>query len=36
MFAFPQEWYREQNINIHLEKPVTRIFPDSQEIEIEG
>jgi nitrite reductase (NADH) large subunit len=36
MFAFPQEWYREQNINIHLEKPVTRIFPDSQEIEVEG
>ncbi len=21
MFAFPEEWYREQNINIHLEKP---------------
>ena len=36
MFAFPQEWYREQNINIHLGKPVTRIFPDSQEIEVEG
>jgi nitrite reductase (NADH) large subunit len=36
MFAFPQEWYGEQNINIHLEKPVTRIFPDSQEIEVEG
>ncbi|NIO49486.1 MAG: FAD-dependent oxidoreductase [Candidatus Aminicenantes bacterium] len=36
MFAFPQEWYREQNINIHLEKPVIRIFPDSQEIEVEG
>jgi len=36
MFAFSQEWYREQNINIHLEKPVTRIFPDSQEIEVEG
>lgn len=36
MFAFPQEWYREQNINIRLEKPVMRIFPDSQEIEVEG
>ncbi len=36
MFAFPQEWYREQNINIHLGKPVTRIFPDSQEIEVAG
>ncbi|HDZ28153.1 hypothetical protein LCGC14_0597790 [marine sediment metagenome] len=36
MFAFPQEWYKEQNINIHLGKPVTRIFPDSQEIEVAG
>lgn len=36
MFAFPQEWYREQNINIHLGKRVTRIFPDSQEIEVAG
>jgi len=36
MFAFPQEWYREQNINIHLGKQVTSIFPDTQEIEVEG
>ena len=36
MFAFSQDWYREQNINIHLGKPVTRIFPDSQEIEVAG
>jgi nitrite reductase (NADH) large subunit len=36
MFAFPEEWYGEQNINIHLEKPVSRILPDSQEIEVEG
>ena len=36
MFAFSQEWYGEQNINIHLEKQVTRIFPDSQEIEVDG
>jgi NAD(P)H-nitrite reductase large subunit len=36
MFAFPQEWYKEQNINIHLGKPVTRISPDSQEIEVQG
>ncbi len=36
MFAFSEEWYSEQNINIHLEKPVTGIFPDSQEIEVEG
>ena len=36
MFAFSQEWYGEQNINIHLEKQVTKIFPDSQEIELGG
>jgi nitrite reductase (NADH) large subunit len=36
MFAFSQEWYGEQNINIHLGKQVTRIFPDSQEIEVDG
>jgi nitrite reductase (NADH) large subunit len=36
MFAFSEEWYGEQNINIHLEKPVSRILPDSQEIEVEG
>jgi nitrite reductase (NADH) large subunit len=36
MFAFPSEWYREQNINIHLEKPVIRVFPNFQEIEVEG
>jgi nitrite reductase (NADH) large subunit len=36
MFAFSQEWYGEQNINIHLRKKVTRIFPDSQEIEVDG
>lgn len=35
MFAFPEEWYREQNISIHLGKPVRRIFPDSKEIDVE-
>ncbi|MGD2246000.1 MAG: FAD-dependent oxidoreductase [Candidatus Aminicenantes bacterium] len=36
IFAFPEKWYPEQNINVHLEKPVTRIAPDSKEIEIVG
>ncbi|UCE22555.1 MAG: NAD(P)/FAD-dependent oxidoreductase [Candidatus Aminicenantes bacterium] len=36
IFAFPEKWYAEQNINIQLEKPVTRISPDSKEIEIVG
>jgi len=36
IFAFPEKWYSEQNINVQLEKPVTRISPDSKEIEIVG
>lgn len=34
MFAFPENWYRDQNINIYLEKPVQKVFPDSHEIEV--
>ncbi len=36
IFAFPEKWYAEQNINVQLEKPVTRISPESKEIEIVG
>lgn len=36
IFAFPEKWYTEQNINVQLEKPVTRISPDSREVEIVG
>lgn len=36
IFAFPEEWYSEQNVNVHLEKPGIRIFPDSKEIEVAG
>lgn len=36
IFAFPEKWYTEQNINIQLEKPVTQISPDSKEIEVVG
>jgi nitrite reductase (NADH) large subunit len=36
IFAFPENWYTEQNINVRLEKPITRILPDSKEIEIVG
>jgi nitrite reductase (NADH) large subunit len=36
MFAFSQEWYRQQKISIHLEKPVRKIFPDSKQVEVEG
>jgi nitrite reductase (NADH) large subunit len=36
IFAFPDKWYTEQNINVQLEKSVTRISPDSKEVEIFG
>jgi nitrite reductase (NADH) large subunit len=36
VFAFPKDWYRSQRIEVHLETPVTRIFPRSQEAEIEA
>jgi len=35
MFAFSQEWFKEQKISVHLSRPVRKIFPDSQEIELE-
>lgn len=36
MFAFPEKWYMEQDINVQLEKPVTRISPGSREVEVVG
>jgi len=36
IFAFPEKWYTEQKINVQLRKPVTRISPDSREVEIVG
>lgn len=33
VFAFSEEWYRTQKIRIHLERPVTRIFPEILKIE---
>jgi len=36
IFAFPEMWYTEQKINVQLRKPVTRISPDSREVEIVG
>jgi len=34
IFAFSDDWYKKQNINIQLDKPVKKILPDSQEIEL--
>jgi len=36
IFAFPEKWYTEQKINVQLRKPITRISPDSREVEIVG
>jgi len=36
IFAFSEDWYRTQNIQIHLGKPVIKIFPESKEVEIKG
>jgi len=36
LFAFSQEWYKEQKIALHLNKPVRKIFPDSKQVEVDG
>jgi len=36
IFAYSEEWYTQQKIEIHLQKPVEKIIPGSQEIEVEG
>lgn len=36
MFGFPEEWYGQQDIRVHLETPVQKIVPEAQEIETEG
>jgi nitrite reductase (NADH) large subunit len=35
LFAFTEDWYKNQNIRIHLSKPVKKILPGSQEIELD-
>ncbi len=35
LFAFPEDWYTNQNIRIHLSKPVKKILPASREIELD-
>jgi len=36
IFAYSEDWYSQHQINIHLEKPVKKISPELQEVEIEG
>jgi len=35
LFAFTEDWYAKQNIHIHLSKPVRKILPGSQEVELD-
>ena len=34
VFAFSEEWYQAQKIQVHLEKPALKIFPESKKIKI--
>lgn len=36
VFGFPENWHERQRIKIHLGRSVKKIFPDSQEVEIDG
>jgi len=36
IFAYSEEWYDQQKIEIHLNQPIKKLIPDSQEIEIDG
>ncbi|NIM90815.1 MAG: FAD-dependent oxidoreductase [Candidatus Aminicenantes bacterium] len=36
IFAYSEEWYDQQKIEVQLQKPVKKIIPASQEIELEG
>ncbi|MDH4257208.1 MAG: FAD-dependent oxidoreductase [Candidatus Aminicenantes bacterium] len=36
VFAFPEEWYGKQSINVHLAQPVAKLLPDSKEVETSG
>lgn len=35
LFAFPEDWYTSQKIQVHLSKPVQKILPGSHEIELD-
>jgi len=36
LFAFPESWYEKKNIKVHLETPVEKILPGSQELVLKG
>ena len=36
LYAFPEKWYADMRIKVHLDKPVEKILPDSEEVKIKG
>ncbi|MBS3819823.1 NAD(P)/FAD-dependent oxidoreductase [bacterium] len=36
IFAFPEKWYKDRNLNVHLQESVRKIDVDSQKVEIKG
>ena len=36
IFAFPEEWYANNDLNIHLKSPALAVHPESQEVEFEA
>ena len=35
LFAFSEEWFDDHNISIHLGQPVTKIYPESKQVELD-
>ncbi|MFC2158687.1 NAD(P)/FAD-dependent oxidoreductase [Acidobacteriota bacterium] len=36
LYAFQPDWFRNLKLNVHLESPVSRLIPESQEVEVSG
>jgi nitrite reductase (NADH) large subunit len=36
LFAFPEEWFDNHNISIHLGQPVTKLHPEDKQVELDG
>lgn len=36
LFAFSEEWFENHSLSIHLGKPVKKLLPESQQVELEG
>ena len=36
LFAFSEEWFENHSLSIHLGKPIRKLLPESQQVELEG